>query len=301
MLTAKQHCDTNSGICGSGEEEHTEKRAFKKLELYVFTDPLCPACWGIEPTLKKINMEYGNLITLRYFIVPTSTSAWIHEQNNRSLSDLWDVTSKKTGMCCDGDVWRENPFSNTELPALAVKAAEMQGRQSGIRYLRRLRELLFLNKKNVTEEDVLVDCAKEAGLDEREFNNDFHSGTISRALRCDMSTTEEMGVQEVPSMIFFNDCIEDAGVKVSGLHSYSTYVEVLTDLLGFKPEPNTPCTLMEFLEKYRFVATKEIAEVFDLTTKEAVSEMKKLQLQQKVECVPVKHGEFWRYTNGTED
>lgn len=59
--------------------------------------------------------------------------------------------------------------------------------------------------------------------------------------------------------------------------------------------------LLSFVRHYSLVATAEIAEVFDLTTKETKSAMKRLQLQQKVECVPVKHGEFWKYNCRTEE
>ncbi|WP_160112431.1 hypothetical protein [Salicibibacter kimchii] len=42
------------------------------------------------------------------------------------------------------------------------------------------------------------------------------------------------------------------------------------------------------------VATQEVAQVYDLSMKEATSRLKALQLQQKIECIPVKKGSFWK-------
>jgi len=66
-------------------------------------------------------------------------------------------------------------------------------------------------------------------------------------------------------------------------------------MLGFCPEPAPPPPLESFLKHFKFVATKEIAVVYDLDVQEVETEMKKLQLKQKVEKVPVKYGTFWRY------
>ncbi|GAK10140.1 YjbH-like, GTP pyrophosphokinase domain [Geomicrobium sp. JCM 19038] len=302
MVMTKEQCNYYTGTCGEAAGDQREHLINDhRVEIYVFTDPLCPLCWGIEPKLKKLLNEYNQYIKVRYVVMPENASARIHEQNQRTLSDLWDITSTQTGMCCDGDFWYENPISVPETPSIAIKAAEMQGRQCGMRFLRRVREALFLNKQDVTDDHVLLKCAQEAGLDEIEFQKDFHSDLAKQALESDLRTKNEMGVSEVPSMIFFNDCIEDAGVMISGLHSYDVYEDILTEVLGKTPVPEMKHDLLSFVRHYSLVATAEIAEVFDLTTKETKSAMKRLQLQQKVECVPVKHGEFWKYNCRTEE
>ncbi|MFP3489740.1 DsbA family protein, partial [Staphylococcus sp. SIMBA_130] len=58
------------------------------------------------------------------------------------------------------------------------------------------------------------------------------------------------------------------------------------------PEPLP--SLDAFMDRYQFVATKEVAVVYDMSCEEADAAMKKLALKQKVEKVPAKHGSFWR-------
>jgi predicted DsbA family dithiol-disulfide isomerase len=40
----------------------------KPLEIYVFVDPLCPECWALEPILKKLQIEYGQLLSLKHVL-----------------------------------------------------------------------------------------------------------------------------------------------------------------------------------------------------------------------------------------
>ncbi|WP_245723070.1 DsbA family protein [Natribacillus halophilus] len=294
MNANQRGCDDTLGVCGVESDERRQTESQQKLEIYIFTDPLCPDCWGFEPKIKKIRLEYGHLFKMRFFIVPEAASGRVNEQNRQSLADLWEKTATRTGMCCDGDIWHENPLSHSDAPAIAVKAAEMQGRQYGLRYLRRLREALFLKKENVSKEDVLLRCAQRSELDLHEFHKDLHSDLARKALASDVNTTHEMEAESVPTMIFFNDCIEDAGIKISGLHNYDVYVDILTNMLGEIPEPRPKMSLGDFMNTYQFVATQEVAEVYDLSMKEATSHLKALQLQQKVERVPVKKGAFWQ-------
>ena len=48
----------------------------KPLEMYVFLDPLCPTCWDMQPTLRKLQVEYG-----QYFTVRTVLSTQLNKLN----------------------------------------------------------------------------------------------------------------------------------------------------------------------------------------------------------------------------
>ncbi|MED4970817.1 DsbA family protein, partial [Parageobacillus toebii] len=43
----------------------------KPLEIYLFIDPLCPECWGLEPIIKKLIIEYGRFFTLKHVLSGT--------------------------------------------------------------------------------------------------------------------------------------------------------------------------------------------------------------------------------------
>jgi predicted DsbA family dithiol-disulfide isomerase len=273
----------------------------KPIEIYSFLDPLCPECWALEPVLKKLQVEYSKYFRIRH-LMGGKLKIWnSYQQKQEGIVTVKDVASKwnrianRTGMPCDGDLWLENPIPTPYVASIAVKAAELQGKRAGVRFLRKLREVLFLQKQNITAESVLIDCAEKAGLDINEFKQDFHSQGAIKAFQCDVKITREMEVHELPTLVFFNDKAEDEGLKITGSYPYEVYVQILTDMLGETPNKEEPPPLIELLKHYKFVATKELSIVYDISCREIEKELKKLTLKQLVESVPVKYGTFWRY------
>lgn len=287
-------CDT---ACDSNEQS-----VAKPIEIYSFIDPLCPECWGLEPIIKKLQTLYGNYIRIVYFIggkldmvscCNSDEASQLKEHKN--LARQWEITASRSGMSCDGDLWFENPISSPFVASLAIKAAEFQGRRAATRFLRKIREFLFLDKQNISEKSVLMECAELANLDVNEFEKDLQSKRALKAYQCDLKICSEMDVQGYPSLIFFNENVEEAGVKVTGMYTFDVYVDILSEMLGEQLVKTEPPSIEDFLRKYRFTATTEIAVVYDLSNESVEKEMKKLVLKQKAERVPVKYGTFWRY------
>lgn len=272
----------------------------KPIEVYLFIDPLCPECWALEPIIKKLQTQYGNYFKIVYFIGGKIETLKYYNQKDRmqerkDLAKKWEKTAHRSGMSCDGDIWFENPISSPFAASVAIKAAEFQGRKAGARFLRKIREYLFLEKQNITEKTVLMECADKARLDLFEFENDLYSDRALKAFQCDLKISSEMDIYEYPTLVFFNENIEEAGIKVSGIYSFDVYLEVMSEVLNERLENAVPPPLEQFLAEYEFVASQEIAVVYDMTIENVEREMKKLLLKQKVERVPVKYGTFWRY------
>ncbi|MFC2949915.1 ClpXP adapter SpxH family protein [Virgibacillus sediminis] len=291
-----------TGLRSSNRTQISENYNFldllqKPIEMYVFIDPLCPECWSLEPYLKKLSIEYGRFFTLRPII-----SGHLNSLNKdqfdqpRRMRDIWEKTSKRTGMCCDGDLWIENPVSYPWIASLAIKAAELQGKKAGRIFLRKLQENVFLKKKDISDELVLIQCAKEARLDVSEFRDDLHSQSAKKAFQCDVTLTREMDVDYIPTIVFFNQLVEEEGIKISGLYPYDIYVRVLSEILQKSPIPSEKPPLEDFMSFYGTVGDKEISVVYDWSEAKTEREMKKLQLRQKVDRIPVKYGSFWKYT-----
>jgi predicted DsbA family dithiol-disulfide isomerase len=268
----------------------------KLLEIYMFVDPLCPECWALEPIIKKLQIEYGRFFSIKYILSGRLASLNISKkQKYENIADLWEKTASRTGMSCDGSLWFDNPIASPYLASIAIKAAELQGRKAGIRFLRKLQEGIFLEKQNISSFEVLKDIANSTGLDVDEFVLDIHSESAGKAFQCDLKITSEMEVDEIPTLVFFNENIEEEGIKITGYYPYEVYEQILEEMLPVKPEKSTPPSLESFLQCFKLVATKEVSVVYNLSMNEAEKEMKKLQLKQVVEQVPAKYGMFWRY------
>lgn len=292
----------SKGVSSLQGQPSSQRTAFKKpIEIYSFIDPLCPECWALEPIIKKMQTHYGDYFRLVHLIGGKleSLNRCVKKkdgiQNHDDLAKQWEKTAHRSGMSCDGDIWYENPISSPHAVSIAIKAAEFQGRNAGVRFLRKIRELLFLEKQNITDKDVLMKCAKTVQLDIQEFEKDLHSDRVLRAFQCDLKISSEMEVSEYPTLVFFNENVEDAGIKVSGMYPYEVYVEIMTDIFKSKLKCVDPPSLEKFLERYTFVATEEIAVVYEMSRDNVEREMKKLVLLQKAERIPVKYGTFWKF------
>ena len=278
---------------------HCSMLGKKPVEIYVFIDPLCPQCWGMEPVLKKLQMEYGPIISIKHVLTGKLVTPSFQKelQAPSQLADVWEKTASRTGMSCDGDLWLTNAIPST-MPynaSLAIKAAELQGKKNGIKFLRKLREYLFLKKKNISEIEILVECAEASGIDPQEFLQDINSEAAAKAFQCDLKITQEMDVQEIPSLVIFNEKIEDEGIKISGIYPYEVYISILSEIIPDMPEPEPLPDIEYFVRFFNLVATREIAVVYNMKESDVEKEMKKLQLRRLVQRIPGKQGTFWKY------
>ncbi|KOF11459.1 dithiol-disulfide isomerase [Planococcus glaciei] len=255
------------------QEMDHQAKPLKPMELYVFFDPLNPECWELQGIIRKLQIEYGHYFSMRFVL-----STKLFTLNKISKTVNVDTTN----------------LSHPVLASVAVKAAELQGKRAGNRFLHKLQEYLLLQTKDVSSYAILLEIAEESELDQEEFKRDFHSVHTAKAFQCDMHITREMEIDEVPSIVFFNECIEDEGVKVSGLYSYEVYQTILQEMLGQERlNRQSPPSLEELFSKYSTLATREIASIYNISEQTAERELKKQLLQQKLERINLPDQTLW--------
>src|SRR5699024_4703398 len=130
-------------------------------------------------------------------------------------------------------------------------------------------------------------CAKKAGLDIDEFKSDLYSLPARKAFLCDMKIADEMNVNQLPTLVFFSQIVEDHTVKISGIQTYDTYVYILKKMLKKDPFPTKKPPLEDFLKHYGMVSLKEVAIVYDWSLEEASLKLKQLKLMQIAKKVKV--------------
>ncbi|TXI87940.1 MAG: DsbA family protein, partial [Crocinitomicaceae bacterium] len=65
-------CDPAIGMCEipnnipATADSISAQSNVKPIKIIYFTDPICSSCWGIEPQLRKLKLEYGNAIEIEY-------------------------------------------------------------------------------------------------------------------------------------------------------------------------------------------------------------------------------------------
>lgn len=252
----------------------------KPIEMYVFLDPLCAACWDLQPIIRKLQVEFD-----QYFTIRTVLSTQLDKLNSACTVQNADYEKNRFD------------FEDIEHPALAsiaVKAAEFQGKKAALRFFNKIQEHLFLKTQNVSSFSVLKQLAKEVKIDVSEFTKDILSQECARSFRSDLSITSEMEVTSFPSIVFFNENIEDEGIKVSGIYPYEIYVQILQEMLYDEPKKQQPPSLETLFDRFHSLTTSEIACYYNISEQQAEREMKKRLLLQEVERSILPNNVFWR-------
>ncbi|SIT68773.1 Predicted dithiol-disulfide isomerase, DsbA family [Edaphobacillus lindanitolerans] len=254
--------------------ESTEaEQPSKPLELYVFIDPGDDLCWNLIPVLRRLQVEYDRYFTYRVIMKVSKVA-------QRGIP-----YAIETGML---------QAAHPALPAVAIKAAEFQGKRAGFKFLSKLFDYRFLKGRDVSTPETLIEIAGRIGIDIDEFIQDFRSVNAAKSFQCDLYISREMEVDNAPSFVFFNNNFEDEGLMVEGVHDYEIYVKVLEELLGEQMDKAVPPSLDELFKRFDSLTTNEIAAIYKVNIRTAERELKKRLLQRRVECVPFSGTKLWR-------
>lgn len=279
------HTDTSAN-------DQTTNFSQKPIEIYYFINPFCQESWSLEPYLKKLAIEYGRYFTIRplitkdFFTINKAHTPYVNTCHMKQLQFMiiqQAAESKKETL---------SPWNI----ALAIKAAELQGKNAGRKFLRKIQQALFLKDIQLYNRSLLYRCAKLAKLDVVEFKKDLFSATARRALLCDLKIAHEMNVQQAPTIVFINSLLDEQGIKVSGLYSYDIYTHVFMKTLKDDPVREDVPKLNDYIANNEIVTTEEVSIVYDWSLKKAENELKKLTLQQIVAMKKVNSQVIWTYT-----
>lgn len=263
----------------------------KPIEIYYFINPLCQKSWSLEPYLKKLAIEYGRYFTLRPLITKDFFTA-----NRADTSYINICPIKQIQFMTYQHIEHKKESLSPRIIALAIKAAELQGKSAGRKFLQKLQHALLLKDIRLYDKSLLYRCAKLTKLDIAEFKKDLFSKTARKALLCDLKIAHEMDVKHAPTIVFMNSLLDEQGIKVPGLYSYDIYSHVFIKTLKDNPVREDAPLLYEYIAHQEMVTTEEISIVYDWSLKKAENELKKLALQQIVRMKKVDSTILWTYT-----
>ncbi|HTN68005.1 MAG TPA: ClpXP adapter SpxH family protein [Dysgonamonadaceae bacterium] len=292
-------CDIETGMCEITDEdtEVTSKSTIqstkKSVKAIYYTDPICSACWGIEPQLRKLKLEYGNVIEIEYRmggLLPdwSFDSGGIGKPSD--VAEHWDEVSVHYDMPIDGDLWFEDPLDSSYPPSIAFKAAQMQDNEKAILFLREIREMVFLQKKNIEKWEHLKVAAQKAGLNIEQFKTDFE--TNAKALfEEDLKLGKELGVRGFPTLFFF----DESGNQeiVYGSRPYPFYEMAILKLNPNAIKSEYSKNWETLFSKYPTLTAKEFSELSGTPRDESEKQLNELVVNGNLEKHTTKNGSIW--------
>ncbi len=293
-------CDIETGMCempGDVKNEtssNTEKSSGKKVKLVYFTDPICSSCWGIEPQLRKLKLEYGKHIDIEYRmggLLPdwSYNSGGIGKPSD--VASHWDEVSVHYDMPIDGDLWLEDPLDSSYPPSIAYKAAQLQDEEKANLFMREIREMVFLQKKNIAKWEHLATAAEVVGLDVAQLKTDFEGKAIT-LFQEDLKIAREYGVRGFPTIFF----VDNAGNKemVYGSRPYAFYEMAILKLNSTATKSEYSKNWETLFEKYPTLTAKEFSELSGTPRNESENELNELSEKGTLEKTTTKNGSMWK-------
>lgn len=296
-------CNPDSGICeiptqkAKETEGNSIKAETKPVKIIYYTDPICSSCWGIEPQLRKLKLAYGQYFEIEYRMGGLLPD-WSYNSGGISKpSDVahhWDEVSEYYDMPIDGNVWLEDPLHSSYPPSIAFKAAQIQDNEKAILFLREIREMVFLQKKNITKWEHLAIAANKVGLDLDKFKTD-HETKAKELFEADLLLGSQLGVRGFPTM-FFTDKTGQK-IMVYGTKPYSVFENALLQIIPSATKTEYSKNWEYVFEKYHSLTAKEYSEITDTPRNESENYLNELTMKGKLEKMTTKNGAIWRLKN----
>lgn len=291
-------CDPETGVC---EIPAIEKLAetevlssqTKPVKIVYFTDPICSSCWGIEPQLRKLKLEYGDQIEIDYRMGGLLPD-WKYNSGGISKpSDVahhWDEVSEYYDMPIDGDLWLVDPLNSSYPPSIAFKAAQMQDDEKAIAFMRTLREMVFLEKKNITKWEHMSEAATENGLDVIKLKKDYES-RAKDLFQSDLALAQNMRVRGFPTLFFTNS--HNNQEIVYGFRPYQDYENAVLKTFPKAIKKEYDHSWTSLFAKYPTLTKTEFSELSGLTKIESEALLEKLTDEGKLSQTTTKNGNMW--------
>ncbi|MCA6363607.1 MAG: DsbA family protein [Bacteroidetes bacterium] len=292
-------CNPDSGVCeipsAASSSENASAAKEKAVKLIYFTDPICSSCWGIEPQLRKLKLEYGDLIEIEYHMGGLLPS-WngFNGGGITKPADVavhWDEVSAYYQMPIDGDVWLEDPLNSSYPPSVAFCAAQMQDSVKAELFLRRIREMVFTEKKNITRWEHLQAAAFSCGLDTAQLKTDFSSGAET-AFQQDLAYARKLGVRGFPTLFAVNAA--GAQEVIYGYRPYAQFEETIRKLHPQAVKKTYTQTAAHLFDSYGTLTAKEYAVLASLTPDEAEKQLNELTQKGVLSKHTCKNGSIWK-------
>ncbi|HMR47285.1 MAG TPA: DsbA family protein [Bacteroidia bacterium] len=296
-------CNPDSGICeipvkGQAATESSNIKSEKKhIKVIYYTDPICSSCWGIEPQLRKLKLEYGNIIEMEYRMGGLLPD-WSYNSGGISKpSDVahhWDEVSVYYDMPIDGDIWLEDPLQSSYPPSIAVKAAQLQNHEKALLFLREIREMVFLKKLNITKWENLESAAKSVGLNLNKFKDDYN-GRAKELFNEDLTLAKQLGVRGFPTM-FFTDT-SGKTETVYGSKPYDAFEGAIIKLLPDVQKINYDKSTAAVFSQYQSLTAKEYSVLTGTARSQSEQVLSDLVANGILEKLTTKNGSIWKLKN----
>lgn len=262
----------------TGSEVRTRSPATVSARILFATDPICSHCWAMEPAWRRFQYLYAGSVEVTN-LYGGLLQQWDGFRDSGGISEPsdipphWAEVAERYGQPIDPSVWLSDPLSSSSPASIAAHAVRALAPEREDAYLRRLRQALFLEARNIARPEILVSCAVDIGLDPAKFETALNAPASEAAFMADLEQKRTAEIRGFPTLIVSGPANEEPWV-MRGAQPFFRLERALEIALGELP-PAREVQVEELLEEYRSGTTREFAEVLDLDTANTEATLRK--------------------------
>ena len=194
------------------------------IELLYVHDPMCSWCWAFRPALTALRAQLPAELTLRRVVggLAPDNDQPMPEELRSKLKGIWRTIQETVpGTRFNFAFWENcTPRRSTYNACRAVLAAARLSPQHEDQMIEAIQRAYYLDARNPSDVDTLIDLAAGIGLDRTRFAVEISSDAVEALLREEVAFARRAPIRGFPSLAIRTE---------SGLHP--------VDVVYRDPEP----------------------------------------------------------------
>lgn len=186
-----------------GENVNPHKIVELTMKLIYVVDPMCSWCWAFKPQLAEFLKKHPELdLQLILGGLAPDSNAPMPAAQRAQIEQIWHQIAQQTGAEFNHQFWRENTPRRSTYPACrAVIAAQLINDGLGLEMLSAIQQAYYVKALNPSDTEVLVELARELGIDPEAFERALTSNEIQQEFEKHLQTARNLGVSGFPALI----------------------------------------------------------------------------------------------------
>jgi len=178
--------------------------------LYYVHDPMCSWCWGFRQVWAQIQESLPPTLEVRYLLggLAADSDQPMPADLQQGISATWHrIEQQIPGTQFNHDFWTKcQPRRSTYPSCRAVMATKEQDPSAEKPMILAIQQAYYLNAKNPSDDAVLIDCAKQVGLNVEIFAKALNSAAVKQQLLAELKFARSIRANSFPSLM-----LEEAG------------------------------------------------------------------------------------------
>ncbi len=173
-------------------------------KLHYVADPMCSWCWGFHSELEMIRAELPADLEIEFVMggLAVDSEEPMPAEIRDYVQQAWREVQSHTGAEFNWEFWEKcEPRRSTYPSCRAVIAAGLAGSQSERAMFEALQRAYYLEARNPSLEETLVEVAGEIGLDSVKFAEDLRSTRVEELFREHRARRRSLGANSFPSLM----------------------------------------------------------------------------------------------------